>query len=80
MKGVQIPSFGRWGRFPLFVAKIGTMSSSTIIVKRDRRFYKGQTIQFCKREELEGRRVGCAPKWQHGYVWQVDDGRLFIDL
>ena len=80
MKGETIPTAGRWGRFPLFMAKIGTMPGSTILVKRARRFYKGQSLSFCKLENVMGICKGCTPRWQRGYVWMVESGRLFINL
>ena len=78
---------GYWGRRPYFSAKVGSMSSSMVLIKGARKyvqttFHEGQRIQFCDTERLRGLTTGCTPQWRTGIIWNLecDDGRIFISL
>lgn len=77
---IAVSPVGRWGRFPTFQAKVGTGSSSCILVRRTRRFSVGQFIAFAEEHHLAGMATGCTPKWRRGRVWKIEDDRLFIEL
>ena len=77
---IPVTPVGHHGRMPTFQAKIGTLSSTCIVVKRTRKFYVGQAIEFAELSDLSGMCVGVAPRWRHGIVWKIEDDRLFIDL
>jgi len=77
---IELQPVSRWGRFPLYQAKVGTGSSTTIMVKRQREFFVGQRMQFAERSDVEGMCVACTPKWRDGSVWKIEDGRLFVNL
>ena len=70
----------RWGKQPLYQAKIGTGPSALIMVKRQRRFHVGQRLQFADREDVRGMCVGCTPKWRGGIVWKIESDRLYVEL
>jgi hypothetical protein len=76
---MKILSTGRRGRQPTFQAKIGTMPSAIIIVKRVRDFEVGQRIEYADTYELRGMSVGMAPRWHRGTVWKIECDRLYID-
>jgi hypothetical protein len=76
---MKILSTGRWGRFPTYQAKVGTMSGSIIIVKRLRDFEVGQRVQYAETYELRGTSTGMAPKWSGGIIWKIESDRLFIE-
>lgn len=87
MKNEKLPvrPAGYWGRRPYFSAKIGTMSSSMVLVKGARRFERtwfavGDSILFCDVQSLRGMTTGCTPVWVSGRIWLLEgeDGRLFI--
>ena len=70
----------RWGRFPLFPAKVGTGPSTLILVRRDRTFAVGQRIKFATLDDVQGMCQGVTPRWRNGVVWKIDGGRLFVSL
>jgi hypothetical protein len=76
---VDVQPISRWGRQPLYSAKIGTTASSLIMVRRVRRFYVKQHIFFAALSEVEGMSVGCTPKWCSGYIWKIEANRLFVE-
>jgi len=77
---VKVTPVGRRGRQPTYQAKIGTMGSTTIIVKRAREFEVGQRLEFAEVMDLRGCSVGVTPRWRSGIVWLIEDDRLFINL
>lgn len=79
VKTTLIP-VGKWGRYPLFQAKVGTMPGCLVLIKRKRSFMSGDMIQYILRQEVEGRRTCCAPsKWHGGMISKIGDNRLFIE-
>ena len=74
------PCLARWGRFPTYLAKVGTMGSTCIVVKRTRRFHVGQSIQFAETSDLTGMCKGMPPRWRYGDIWKIEDDRLFVNL
>lgn len=68
-----------WGRRPTYSAKVGTRGSTVVIVKRVRKFFVGQSIEFCELSSLRGMSKGCTPPWKRGTVYKIDDNRLFIE-
>lgn len=70
----------RWGRFPLFDAKISTGPSSLVIVRRARKFHVGQLIWFVEWSDLRGMCIGVTPPWRRGTIWKIENERLFINL
>jgi hypothetical protein len=70
----------RWGRKPLYQAKVGTMSGSLIMVKRARDFEVDQRIEFAELQDVRGMSVSMAPRWRTGIIWKIEDDRLFINL
>lgn len=77
---MKIETLGRYGKRPTFQAKIGTMSSAEIIVKRARIFREGQRIEFANTKDLRGMSVSATPPWRSGSIWKIEDNRLFISL
>ncbi len=77
---IKLTPIGRRGRQPTYQAKVGTHSSTVVIVKRAREFVVGQRIEFAETHLLRGCSVGVAPRWIKGRVWRIEDNRLFIDL
>ncbi len=75
-----VATVGRWGKFPTFAAKVGTMAGSNVLVKRARAFYVNQRIDFAEEHHLAGMSVGMAPKWRHGSIWKIENDRLYIEL
>lgn len=69
-----------WGRFPLYSAKIGTGPSNCIIVKRARRFFVGQRIEYSTLNDLQGRSTGCTPTWTSGVIWKIEGDRLYVGM
>lgn len=65
---------------PTFYAKIGTHSSTVILVKRVRDFEVNQWIEFAEIRDLEGCSVNMAPRWRRGIIWKIEDNRLFVNL
>ena len=76
---IMVSITGRWGRYPLFLAKVGTMPGSLVMIKRARSFEAGQIIQFSEERENSGRCKSCTPRWHGGRISKVGDDRLFID-
>lgn len=76
---MKLCAIGRWGRFPTFQAKVGTGSSTVIIIKRARDFTIGQQIEFAETRDLQGMCKCCTPKWHGGLIWKIEDNRLFLD-
>jgi hypothetical protein len=68
----------RWGRHPLFQAKVGTFSGTLVMVKRVRDFELNQRIDYCEITDVDGMSTGCTPPWKHGIIWKIDGDRLFI--
>ena len=56
---IMVSIAGRWGRYPLFLAKVGTMPGSLVMIKRARSFEAGQIIQFSEERENSGRCKSC---------------------
>jgi hypothetical protein len=75
---ITIEPIGRWGKYPVFAAKIGSLGSSCVLVKRKRSFAEGDAIEYCNERDLDGMSKSCTPKWERGTVWKVDGDRLFI--
>lgn len=81
MTGDQaVTPISRWGRQPLYLAKIGTGPSDLIMVKRQRKFRVGQRLQFATIEDVRGMCVGCTPRWRGGIAWKIEDNRLYVEL
>lgn len=76
---IYVPPMDRWGRYPTYPAKVGTHSSSCMLVKRTRMFYVGQRIEFALEHELRGMSKSMAPRWRTGIIWKIEDGRLFVN-
>jgi hypothetical protein len=76
---IEIEPEGRWGKQPLYPAKIGTFSSTHVMVKRVRKFHVEQRIQYCELKSVQGMSTGCTPPWKTGRIWLIDGGRLFIN-
>jgi hypothetical protein len=74
------PTGQKWGRQPTWYAKVGTLSGTTVIIKRARTFEVGQRIEFADLCDLRGTSRNMAPRWRTGYIWKIDDHRLFITL
>lgn len=79
MERTTIAPAGRWGRFPLYMAKVGTMSGCLVMVRRKRSFAVGEAIKYATLDSVDGICVGVTPKWQGGLVSRISDDRLFID-
>jgi hypothetical protein len=77
---IAIQTVGRWGRRPLYAAKIGSGSSACVVVKRARKFAVEQRIEFANERDLRGMSTGQTPKWRVGYIWLIEDERLFIRI
>lgn len=77
-KAIEIKPVSKWGKRPLYAAKIGTYGSALVLVKRVRKFYVGQQIKYADSNSLRGMSVGCMPNWQNGRIWLIEDNRLFI--
>lgn len=75
-----VTPIGRRGRQPTYQAKVGTMGSSVVVIKRARKFKVGQRIEFAETHDLNGCSVSMAPKWRTGTIWLIEDDRLFINL
>jgi hypothetical protein len=74
----------KWGRRPLFQAKVGTMSATLVLIKGARRagqdFFMDERIAYFEWSELQGRAVGFGPHdWHNGVIWKIEDNRLFIN-
>jgi len=76
---IDVQPISRWGKQPLYSAKIGTTASNLIMVRRARRFFVNQHIYFAALSEVEGMSVGCTPRWRTGYIWKIESNRLFIE-
>jgi len=63
----------RWGKFPTYLAKVGSGCSCLILIKRVREFWVGQQIQYCREDDLRGMSVGMAPKWRIGEIWKIEE-------
>lgn len=71
----------RWGKFPTFLAKVGSGCSHLILVKRaprDRKFHVGQPLQYCVEETLAGMSTSCTPKWKRGSIWKIENDVLYV--
>lgn len=77
--GRKVVATGQWGRFPTYCAKIGTLGSSCVLIKRVRQFHEGQHIYYCDEPDLHGMSTGCTPTWHRGCIWKIEDNRLFIN-
>lgn len=83
-KAIVVTPVDTWGRRPLFQAKVGTLSGSLVLVKRARRrgqpFEEHERIEFIELNELQGtsKSMLCVP-WHAGYIWKVEDNRIFIN-
>lgn len=75
----DVQPISRWGRKPLYSAKVGTTSSNLIMVYRVRKFHINQMIQFATLSEVEGMSIGCTPKWRSGRIWKIEANRLFVE-
>ena len=75
----EVEPISRWGRQPLYSAKIGTTASNLIMIRRVRRFHVNQQIYFATLSEVEGMSVGCTPQWRSGIIWKIEDNRLFVN-
>jgi len=83
-KAVRVTPVDKWGTRPLFQAKVGTMSSSLVLVRGAHRigqpFEEGEYIYFVEHNELEGRSTSMGPQtWHNGHVWKIEDNRLYIN-
>jgi len=76
--GIELERVGRWGRQPLYAAKVGTFGSTVIMVKRARKFYVGQRIQYCATRDTEGMATSCTPPWRGGIITEVNGERLHV--
>lgn len=75
------PASEKWGRFPMFFAKVGTGPSDLVIVRKVRKFFVGQRINFVRSDDVKGMKKGSSPDWWRvGIVWKIEDNRLFISL
>jgi hypothetical protein len=61
---------------PLYSAKVGTGPSNIVAIKRMRRFWVGQHIEYCEYSELRER--GGRPLWHGGRIDEISGNRLFI--
>ncbi len=82
-RAVMVTPVDKWGKRPLFQAKIGTHSGTLILVKRARRsgqpFEEHERVEYVDYSEVKDRSVGMAPQtWHDGVVWKVEDNRIFI--
>lgn len=77
---IEVEPVGRWGRYTTYLAKVGTFSSCIVLVKRVRKFHVTQRIEFAEEHALRGCSKGIAPQWRTGYIWKIEDNRLFISL
>lgn len=78
-KYIVVSPIGRWGRFPTFAGKVGTGSSCCLLIKRARRFYVEQRIEFAMEHELRGCSTGMSFRWHVGIIWKIEDERLFVN-
>ncbi len=71
----------RWGRQPLYSAKVGTGSSCLVMIRRSRKFYLKQFVSFCTLEDVNGMSVGMTPPWRRGRITKIDErwDMLFIE-
>jgi hypothetical protein len=76
---MKIKAIGRHGKRPTYQAKIGTMPSSVIVVRRLRDFSVGQRIEFAELDDMRGMSVGCTPVWKHGVIWKIEFDRLYVN-
>lgn len=77
---IEVEPAGNWGRYTTYLAKVGTLSSCLVLVKRVRKFHVKQRIEFVEEHSLRGCSKGIAPRWRQGYIWKIEDNRLFISL
>lgn len=68
-----------WGRKQLYQAKVGTLGSTLVMVRRVRKFHVGQSIRFAELKDVDGMCVGCTPSWRGGVIHRIDDNRLYIE-
>lgn len=78
-KGTAMTIVNRWGRFPLFQAKIGTMPGCLVMIRRQRLFTAGEIVKYATLDSVKGMCVGCTPRWESGMISKVGEDRLFID-
>lgn len=71
---------GNWGRYQTYVAKVGTLSLTVIVVKKTTDFHVDQKIEFAYLHDLRGCSKVMTPKWLPGRVWKIEDNRLFVNL
>lgn len=75
----EIYPVSNWGRKELFQAKVGTLSSTLVMVRRIRKFHVGQFIRFAELKDVDGMSIGCTPPWRGGVITRIDGNRLFIE-
>lgn len=75
----KVRPISRWGRQPLYSAKIGTTASNLIMVYRVRKFRVNQQIKFATISDVEGMSKGCTPRWSSGRIWKIESNRLFVE-
>jgi hypothetical protein len=68
----------RWGRHPLYQAKVGSGPSDLIMVRRARKFRVGMNIHFATISDVRAMSTGVTPKWRSGNIWKIEDNRLFV--
>ena len=77
MNKIDVQNVGHWGRFKTFLAKIGTMPGSVIIIKGNKSaFQNGQRVWFVEKDTYRPARYHEA--WQEGIIDKIEDNRLFI--
>jgi hypothetical protein len=75
---VKLEPIGRWGRYPTFQAKVGTLGSTCVLIRRQRAFSEGDVIRYCEEHHLKGMGKSCTPIWQPGRIWKIEGDCLFI--
>lgn len=75
---MKIVPIGSWGRYKTWVAKVGTLPSSLILIRRSRDFCAGQRIWFCDEWDLQGTSKGCTPRWESGHIDKIQGNLLFV--
>lgn len=75
---IAIAHCGFRGKRPIYAAKLGTGASTSIVVKRARKFFAGQTIEYAETWDLRSQSIGVTPKWKTGLISSIQNDRLFI--
>lgn len=81
---IDVTAVQRWGRRPLFQAKIGTHPSTLVVVRGAplsgaTAFEVGRRIEFADHSDLRGCSKVLSPRWSWGIIWKIEDNRLYID-